>query len=191
MERRYKALRFIATMMKISGIMTGIVAFIAAIGVCGIFTSSGLAIDQLSREFGANTRSLGLLAGTMTGLLTATLPVIAGASLALILYAGGEAVNLQMDIEENTRSTVWYLQNQYRAATPSQTLYQPVQQYQPPASSHPPPLQEEEGAEPDTDEVVTESEMLQRNFCPQCGNKIDQADEQCSNCGYELSDSGS
>jgi hypothetical protein len=186
MERRYKVLRFIATMMKVVGILTGILAILGAISICGIFTSSGLAFEQILRNFGQDTRGFGAFAGILGGLFAGILPIILGASLALIMYAGGEAVNLQIDIEENTRSTVWYLQNQHRSSTPSQTIYQPAQQHQPPARSHPPPVRDEDIEESDTAEEVSDSEKLQRIFCPQCGNRIDQEEEQCSNCGYTL-----
>jgi hypothetical protein len=187
MQERYKALRLVATIMKLLGILTGILAILGAISVCGIFASSGSVIDQFLREFGYNSRSLGLFAGVIGGLLTSILPIMAGATLALILYAGGEAINLQIDIEENTRSTVWYLQNQYMSSKPSRPspiIYQPEQPYQPAPESQPPPVRDTDGFE--EFEENPDFETLPKNFCPQCGTRFNPEDDHCANCGYEL-----
>jgi hypothetical protein len=103
----------------------------------------------------------------MLGLSVAVLPIILGGSLAMILYAGSDAINLQIDIEENTRITAQYFRQQ-AAALASLTV---------PQSSYSP--QELEAPFIQT--------SVQKNYCPQCGSKVDVTDKNCPQCNHDLS----
>jgi hypothetical protein len=181
MEKRYKALRLIAALMKITGIIIGVLSIIGALGVCATVTSGGVAFDRMLREFDQSSRGMGSLAGAMGGVLAGIVPVIVGGSWALFMYAGGEAVNLQIAIEENTRTMVWVTQY------PKQPLPSPLQplEYasgaQPPGVFSPPGPAVQDG--PPANVVSTGTE---RRFCPECGTKIEPTDEACPNCGQAL-----
>jgi hypothetical protein len=125
METRYKALRLIATLMKITGIFIAVLSVFGALSLCGAVTSGGVAFERMLREFGQNSSGLGAFAGLMGGLFAGVVPVVIGGSFALIMYAGGEAVNLQIAIEENTRSMVWYLQHPTQTAPATYAQMQP------------------------------------------------------------------
>jgi hypothetical protein len=178
METRYKALRLIATLMKVTGIFIAVLSVFGALSLCGAVTSGGVAFERMLREFGQNSSGLGAFAGLMGGLFAGVVPVVVGGSFALIMYAGGEAVNLQIAIEENTRSMVWYLRY------PTQTAPVPSTQMQP------------GGGDQSTSAVISPksagqaqtitSSGSERHFCPQCGTKIEPTDEQCANCGQAL-----
>lgn len=118
MEKKYTALRFIANMMKVLGIILAVLTAITAIGICGTGVLGGTALDSLGRQLDQSTGGVGLLTGTVIGLIATIVPIILGGGLALFLYAGGEAVHLQISIEENTRSMAWFLQQQARLPAP-------------------------------------------------------------------------
>ena len=183
MEKRYKALRLIAILMKITGIIIGVLSIIGALGICATITSGGFAFDRMLREFDQSTRGMGSLAGAMGGVLAGIVPVIVGGSWALFMYAGGEAVNLQIAIEENTRTMVWLQQSKSRPV-PAASL--PVQSWgvsQPASVITPstPTGQDLSGAQTQVVSVGTE-----RRFCPDCGTKTEPTDEECPNCGHLL-----
>ena len=182
MEKRYKALRLIALLMKITGIIIGVLSIIGALGICATVTGGGVAFDRMLREFDQSTRGMGSLAGAMGGMLAGIVPVIVGGSWALFMYAGGEAVNLQIAIEENTRTMVWLQQNSSRPAPPTYTQIQPGGGNS--TIGITPPVPTTQQAPSDQADVV--SAKLEKRFCPQCGMKIEPTDELCANCGHLL-----
>jgi hypothetical protein len=181
MEKRYKALRIVASLMKGTGILIAVLSILGALSLCGAITSGGMVFDRMFREFGQSSSGLGVFTGLVGGLFAGVFPVVFGGSFALLMYAGGEAVNLQIAIEENTRSMTWYFQYSGRSALGASLPMQPALQSASAALSQTGP-----GA-PNALPVPTPTQTpKERNFCPQCGTKIQPADEQCANCGHEL-----
>ena len=168
MEKRYKALRTVASVMKGLGILVGIITGILVVIICLASVAGGAAFDSISREFGQSSGLLGSLSGALMGVLASLIPIIMGGSLALMLYAVGEAVNVQIDIEENTRSMVFMLQG----SSPMQV---------PALANIPPPQTDAQGALPS----YAETKPV-RQFCPSCGTKISETDEVCPNCEFDL-----
>jgi hypothetical protein len=189
MEQRYRALRFVATLLKITAIFFAVISFFGALSICGIIFSGGIAIDRFAREFGGATSGLGMAAGIVGGAIASILPIVLGSSFALILYAVGEAVNLQIAIEENTRSAAWHIQNPVKlpVVTPIPAPPPPVF-YEDEGNGKPlPPVvyqEERENGEPEPALITSTSE---KKFCPQCGGKIIGTESNCTNCNYELS----
>ena len=169
MEKKYSALRTVASIMKGLGILVGIITSILVVIICLASFAGGAAFDSLSREFGGSSGLLGSLSGALVGVIGSLVPIIMGGSLALTLYAIGEAVNVQIDIEENTRSMAYML----RGTSTMQA---------PPAGALPFPPSDEPG------ELASFAESKPvRQFCPNCGTKISETDEICPNCEIDLS----
>jgi hypothetical protein len=104
MERKYNALRTVAAIMKVLGIIFAIITILLVIGACLISVAGGASLDEYyGTGFG------GALGGLLFGLLLALAPILTTGVYALILYAGGEAILVHIDIEENTRSMVYLL----------------------------------------------------------------------------------
>jgi len=168
MEKRYSALRTVASVMKGLGILVGIITGILVIIICLASVAGGAAFDSLSREFGQSSGVLGSLSGALMGVVGSLIPIILGGSLALMLYAIGEAVNVQIDIEENTRSMTFLLRGSTSfPATAADGV--PI-----PPSDAPGELTS-----------FAESKPI-RQFCPNCGTKISETDEVCPNCEFDL-----
>lgn len=119
MEKRYKVLRFVATLWKI-------LAWIAlALGVLGSFGAllggilGGLG-PQFWRDLGLNPAIFGS-GGVIIGIIGFLIGLIMTALQFLVLYATGEIFSVLIAIEENTRATQLSLQqlSQETAAEPS------------------------------------------------------------------------
>ncbi len=119
MEKRYKVLRFVATLWKI-------LAWIAlALGVLGSFGAllggilGGLG-PQFWRDLGLNPAIFGS-GGVIIGIIGFLIGLIMTALQFLVLYATGEIFSVLIAIEENTRATQLSLQqlSQESAAEPS------------------------------------------------------------------------
>jgi hypothetical protein len=114
MEKRFRSLRAIATVLKIlawvaliGGILGGIFIFVA--GLAGGLAGSSASLPVSDMGLG------GVVAGVLGGFL-----VIVGALLYfLFLYAAGDAIYLALAIEQNTRETAYYLKG---GESPRQTL---------------------------------------------------------------------
>lgn len=117
MERRFTALRLIATLMKVVGVLVfllGVLAFcgLSAGGLTGAF---GPALDQMPRMPGI------ALAGPLAGMAVLTSALVQG----LLLYAAGEGIYLLLAIEENTRATAQGRPAVPQAAGPREGLTPP------------------------------------------------------------------
>lgn len=166
MEKRYSALRTVASIMKGLAILVGIITGILVIIICLASVAGGAALDTFSREFGQSSGALGSLSGALMGIVASLVPIILGGSLALTLYAIGEAVNVQIDIEENTRSMAFIL----RGPQPAKTW-----------GTVPIPQTKSQG------ELTSYAESKPiRQFCPNCGTKISETDEFCPSCEFDL-----
>lgn len=101
MEKRFRALRVVATVFKILAWIDLVVTIFGALGVIvtGVLSSakSGGSLSQ--------TPFLSALAGPVAGILSGLLIVVFGLIQFLMLYAMGEAVYVILSIEENTRLT--------------------------------------------------------------------------------------
>jgi hypothetical protein len=105
MEKRYNALRVIATIYKVLGIVVAIVTVLAVIGFCAFSVLGGAAMGSLGRD-----ATSGLLSGVFGGFLFAIIGIIYGGGIALTLFAAGEGISLLIALEENTRVTAMALQ---------------------------------------------------------------------------------
>jgi hypothetical protein len=120
MARQFAALRVVGTILKVLGWLSLIVGVLVAIGVL-IF---GFAL----------TDQLGLpgidLGGPLAGIAGFVAALVVGILYFLLLYAAGEAIYLFLCIEENTRRTAYYMEQQYVHPEPSY----PESAYAPPAT---------------------------------------------------------
>ena len=90
--KKYKALRTIASILKVVGIIYGVLTILGALGAC---IALGAGASYMYDE------GLGIIMGILYGLLI----LIIGGIAALMMYAGGELIYLLIDVEENTRET--------------------------------------------------------------------------------------
>ncbi|MDQ3472361.1 MAG: hypothetical protein M3447_01360 [Acidobacteriota bacterium] len=97
MEKRFRALRTIATVYKILGCL---------ILIFGVLISLLLFASGLLGGAAATPRDLsGALGGGIAGMFLAVGVLLYALALFLILYGAGEAIYLGIAIEENTRET--------------------------------------------------------------------------------------
>jgi hypothetical protein len=170
MEKKYTALRIIATGMKILAIIVGIITILAVCGILGAGASLGSEINRLTKSLGEGPSGWGSILGLAGSILAAILPIIIGGTIAVILYAGGEAINVQIDIESNTREMI-------------DTL---IELYSPP-SSGPASLPVPQTIHPSPEPNQKIPNKLQITYCPQCGTKVDPSLKNCPACNYDLS----
>jgi hypothetical protein len=107
MEKRYKALRIIATVYKVLGVTALIVTLLALLAICGASLTGGALLREWGR--GAGMPMMGRAVG---GLVAAVAAILYGGGLSVTLYGVGEAIYLLIALEENTRATVQLLQRQ-------------------------------------------------------------------------------
>jgi hypothetical protein len=112
MSRQFTALRVVGTIFKILGWLFLIVGVLAAIGAL-VF---GFALTD---RFGIPGIDLG---GPLAGIAGFVVALVVAIVYFLVLYAMGEAVYLFLCIEENTRRTAYFVQQQY---APPQPMYTP------------------------------------------------------------------
>jgi hypothetical protein len=112
MERRFTALRVIATVFKILAWIALILGLIAAIGALFAgFTMQGQGLLGLD------------LGGPLTGVAMFLVALIIAIVNFMLYYAIGESIYLFLSIEESTRRTAYLLQQQH---APKQTAYAPT-----------------------------------------------------------------
>jgi len=112
MDRRFMALRVVATVLKVLAWLVLLLGFLGAIGaLLGAFLLNSQA-DLLGVDMGGPLAGIALF---VTLLIVAILQF-------LLLYAGGEFIYLLLSVEENTRRTAYLFQQQYMA---KQTPYSP------------------------------------------------------------------
>jgi hypothetical protein len=105
MEKRFRALRIIATILKIIAWIVLVVGVLAAIFV---FISGVAAGGLANSSYLGNSPAFAL--GTLfTGVLGGFVVLLAVLFYFLVLYAMSEAIYLGLAIEENTRETAHYL----------------------------------------------------------------------------------
>lgn len=105
MERKYRTLRFIASLLKVIGIIVGVLALLSSLAICATSVLGGAALERGMWDYSQRTFGLGIFTGLIGGILAALIPIIFGGIQALVLFGVGEAIYVQIDIEENTRLT--------------------------------------------------------------------------------------
>ena len=125
MEKRYTALRIIATLYKIIGVILGILAILGA-------TLTLVVRPAIDFGFGPFGLNLGF------ALVAAIVEIIAGLLTALGIYAIGDLISFLINIEENTRFTALIIRDRMQPPPAGQPAAQPPYQapvqppYQPP-----------------------------------------------------------
>lgn len=101
MEKRFRALRFIGTILKILAWITLVVAILMSLFLVigGIAGGLGAASDETGGMLGLP------LAGAIGGILGAIGAMLVGLLYFLLLYAASEGIYVILSIEENTRMT--------------------------------------------------------------------------------------
>jgi ABC-type phosphate transport system permease subunit len=97
MERRFRALRIIATIYKIVAVLILLLGVLFAILSVASALMAGAAMN--SQEFA------GVMSGGIMGVVVGTAVLLYAAVIFLVLYGAGEAIYLALAIEENTRET--------------------------------------------------------------------------------------
>jgi hypothetical protein len=103
MDKRFTALRVIATILKVLAWIALIFGLLAAIGslVLGFTLNNQLGISGLD------------VGGPLAGIALFVAILIIAILQFLFFYAGGEFLYLFLSIEENSRRTAFFLQQQY------------------------------------------------------------------------------
>jgi hypothetical protein len=105
MERRFTALRLVGTVFKVLAWIWLIVGFLVAIGLLVLsFVLPGQDIG-LGVEWG----------GALAGIAMFVTSIVITAVYFLVLYGIGESIYLFLAVEENTRRTAYFVQQQYTA----------------------------------------------------------------------------
>ena len=105
MERRFTALRIIGTVLKIIAWLMLILGILAAIGllIFGFTLNDTLGISGLD------------VGGPLAGIASFVVILVVAIIQFLTFYAGGEFIYLFLSVEENTRRTAYFIQQQYTA----------------------------------------------------------------------------
>jgi len=103
MDRRFMALRVVATVFKVLAWLALLVGFLGAIGALlgGFLFSNQTGIAGID------------ISGPLAGIAMFVVMLIIAILYFLLLYAGGEFIYLSLSIEENTRRTAYFFQQQY------------------------------------------------------------------------------
>jgi len=101
--KKYAALRTIASIFKILGIISGVITILLALSAC-LFTGflgtsmSGMMYDLTGSSDSSIT---GIIGGIISGLII----LVYGGFSALLIYGSGELIYVLLDMEQNTRET--------------------------------------------------------------------------------------
>jgi hypothetical protein len=113
MSRQFTALRVVGTIFKVLAWLSLIIGILAAVGslVFGFALTEQLGIPGID------------LGGPMAGIAAFVVALVVALLYFLIFYAMGEVIYLFLCIEENTRRTAYFVQEQF---APAQPAYQPA-----------------------------------------------------------------
>jgi hypothetical protein len=109
MERRFTALRFIGTVFKVLAWISLILGLLGAIGTL----IAGFALGNQSGLLGLD------LGGPLAGIAMFVVTLVITIIYFLVLYAVGESIYLFLSVEENTRRTAYFIQQQYTSQQPA------------------------------------------------------------------------
>ena len=109
MSRQFTALRVVGTVFKILGWLALILGLLSAVGalVFGFALTDDIGIPGL--DVGGPLAGIGLF---LAAVITAVVNF-------LLFYAVGESIYLFLSIEENTRRTAYFIQQQYSPPEPA------------------------------------------------------------------------
>jgi hypothetical protein len=109
MEKRYTALRIIATIYKVLGIIAAAITVIVALAFCLVSAIGGGSLyNYYPRAWS------GIFGGILGGLFLGVLVILYGGGMAITFFALGEGIDLLLALEENTRATTMLLQSQVK-----------------------------------------------------------------------------
>jgi hypothetical protein len=101
MEKKFRVLRVVASIWKI---VAWLVLVLSVLGGCGAFATALMAGSQVSRS--SSTFGMGMLGGTLGGVVMAIGAILLGVFYFISLYAVAELIDVVLALEENTRATV-------------------------------------------------------------------------------------
>ena len=106
MEKKFKVLRIVAFVWKV---LAWVILVISVLSGCGCLVFGMMMGDQLART----TRELGvgMIGGTVTGVVAGAISVILGILVFLPIYALGEIIDVTLALEENTRAMAAQMKN--------------------------------------------------------------------------------
>ena len=120
MEKRYSILRIISAIYKFVGVILLILTLLSAVGVCLLSLAGGAALDDIIQEtesdqFGRSNSDSGLAeASALGGMLLSVGVLLYGGFISLAIYGTGEAIQVFLSIEENTRATSLLMRRQVK-----------------------------------------------------------------------------
>jgi hypothetical protein len=119
MDRRFTALRVIATIFKILAWLSLIAGVLAAIGAlaAGFLATNQTAIPGLN------------VGGPLAGIAAFIAVLIMAILYFLLFYAGGDFIYVFLSIEENTRRMAYLFQQQYMSRQPPYNAPTTTQNY--------------------------------------------------------------
>ena len=110
MEKRFRALRVVASLLKVLAWLILIAGILAAVGI--------VAISAIQGQMGAPSPVLesvpmaSNLVGPLAGVAVAVVVLLGTLLYFLVLYASGDVLHLWLAIEYNTRETAFYLRGE-------------------------------------------------------------------------------
>ncbi len=129
-EKRYKLLRFIATVFKIVAWIVLVVGLLASTGALVLSLTGGLFSAGDMGPIGPR-----FVTPVMLGAPAFVIGVLITLLNFCTWYAAGAIITLFIAIEENTRATATWLESQPRATTPTPPTYDPAVLQTPPPPS--------------------------------------------------------
>ncbi len=115
--KKYTALRTIAMIFKILGIISLVLTILLSLASCLFYGIMGVSLSSLTREFSGLTggeSGVVVAAGIILGLFI----IIYGGFSSLMIYGVGELIYVLLDIEQNTRESSELLRISARSASP-------------------------------------------------------------------------
>lgn len=114
--KKYKALRTIATIFKILGILSLVLTILLALASCLYYGVMGASFSNLSREFyGVTGGDSGIVVAA--GIILGFAILIYGGFSSLMIFGAGELIYVLLDIEQNTRESSELLRISARSAS--------------------------------------------------------------------------
>ncbi|HLA42180.1 MAG TPA: hypothetical protein VJZ27_02020 [Aggregatilineales bacterium] len=120
MEKRYSILRIISAIYKFVGVILLILTLLSSAGACLLSIAGGAALNDIieeaeSDEFGRSNSDSGLAeASALGGMLLSVGVLLYGGFISLAVYGTGEAIQVFLSIEENTRATSLLMRRQVK-----------------------------------------------------------------------------
>jgi len=101
--KKYAALRTIASIFKILGIISGVITILLALGACVFTGFLGTSMNGMMYDLTGSSGSSA--AGIIGGIISGLIILVYGGFSALLIYGSGELIYVLLDMEQNTRET--------------------------------------------------------------------------------------